>query len=61
VLLWSAAIHIPLLLLLLLLLLLVPQAQSAFHLPRPLELSLAGVKEPEALVDDVDDYNPEVT
>jgi hypothetical protein len=30
-------------------------------LPRPLELSTEGVEEPPPLVDDVDDYDPEVS
>lgn len=36
------------------------QATSALLLPRPLELSTEGLEEPPALVDDVDDYDPEV-
>jgi hypothetical protein len=36
------------------------QATSALLLPGPLELSTEGVQEPPPLVDDVDDYDPEV-
>lgn len=37
------------------------QATSGLLLPRPLELSTEGVQEPPPLVDDVDDYDPEVS
>jgi hypothetical protein len=36
------------------------QATSALLLPGPLELSTEGLQEPPPLVDDVDDYDPEV-